>query len=104
MNANKADASYCFGLEHEDGQESNHQASIYYFNIPGRRPAFRVFHRVWIFLMSVTPSSDHAKRKSGRSGGSGLFPAIKTALVDVCHEIRMGGITILKGYGELGLG
>ena len=46
----------------------------------------------------------HAKRKSGRSGGSGLFPAIKTALVDVCHEIRMCDTMILKSYGELGLG
>ena len=33
-----------------------------------------------------------------------MFPAIKTALVDVCHEIRMGHITILKSYDELGLG
>ena len=64
------------------------------------------FHRVWIFLMSVTDwlLTQHAKRKSGRSGGSGLFPAIKTALVDVCHRKKVRGITILKGYGELGLG
>ena len=55
------------------------------------------------FLMLVSDTR-HAKRKSGRSGGSGLFPAIKTALVDVCHEIRMCDTTILHGYGELGLG
>ena len=36
--------------------------------------------------------------------GSGLFPAIKTALVDVCHEFKSCNVTILKGYGELGLG
>ena len=52
---------------------------------------------------SVT-DTDHSKRKSGRSGGSGLFPAIKTALVDVCHEIEMWHTMILKSYGELGLG
>ena len=33
-----------------------------------------------------------------------MFPAIKTALVDVCHRKKVRGITILKGYGELGLG
>ena len=54
------------------------------------------------FLMLV--SDEHAKRKSGRSGGSGLFPAIKTALVDVCHRKKVWHITILKSYGELGLG
>ena len=46
----------------------------------------------------------HAKRKSGRSGGSGLFPAIKTALVDVCHRKKVWADAILKSYGELGLG
>ena len=57
--------------------------------------------------MSLTPppdSSQHAKRKSRRSGGSGLFPAIKTALVDVCHRKKVNAVTILKSYGELGLG
>ena len=49
-------------------------------------------------------SDNHPKRKSGRSEGSGLFPAIKTALVDVCHRKKVRGITILKGYDELGLG
>ena len=52
----------------------------------------------------LTPASQHAKRKSGRSGGSGLFPAIKTALVDVCHRKKVWHVTILKSYGELGLG
>ena len=33
-----------------------------------------------------------------------MFPAIKTALVDVSHEIRMCDRMILKGYAELGLG
>ena len=46
----------------------------------------------------------HVRRKSGRSGGSGLFPAIKTALVDVCHRKKVSADAILKGYGELGLG
>ena len=56
------------------------------------------------FLMLVRQSSSHAKRKSGRSGGSGLFPAIKTALVDVCHRKKVWHRMILKSYGELGLG
>ena len=56
------------------------------------------------FPHDIVCQSDHAKRKSGRSGGSGLFPAIKTALVDVCHRKKVNGVTILKGYGELGLG
>ena len=56
------------------------------------------------FLMLVSQSSWHAERKSGRSGGSGSFPVIKTALVNVCHEIRICDRTILHGYGELGLG
>ena len=33
-----------------------------------------------------------------------MFPTIKPALVDVCHEIGMCDTTILKSYGELGLG
>ena len=33
-----------------------------------------------------------------------MFPAIKTALVDVCHRKKVNGVTILKSYGELGLG
>ena len=74
---------------------------------PGRRPAFRVFPCVWISSCSSlthSVSDRHVRRKSGRSGGSGLFPAIKTALVDVCHEFKTCNITILKSYGELGLG
>ena len=55
-------------------------------------------------LVSESVSDEHAKRKSGRSGGSGLFPAIKTALVDVCHRKKVNADTILKGCGELGLG
>ena len=49
-------------------------------------------------------TSAHAKRKSGRSGGSGSFPAIKTALVGVCHRKKVWARMVLKGYGELGLG
>ena len=52
----------------------------------------------------LPPDSQHAKRKSGRSGGSGLFPAIKTALVGVCHRKKVRGVTTVKGYGELDLG
>ena len=58
----------------------------------------------WDFPHVTNSSSQHAKRKSGRSGGSGLFPAIKTALVDVCHRKKVWAMMILKSYGELGLG
>ena len=50
-------------------------------------------------MTDSTPSEE-----AGRFGGSGLFPAIKTALVDVCHRKKVNDVTILQGYGELGLG
>ena len=53
--------------------------------------------------MSVTPT-EHVSPKSERSGGSGLFPAIKTVLVDVSHENKVWRTTNLKSYGELDCG
>jgi hypothetical protein len=33
-----------------------------------------------------------------------VYWRFKTALVDVCHEFKTRDTTIVKGYGELGLG
>ena len=56
-----------------------------------------------VVFLHVGETVTARQAKSGLSGGSGLFPAIKTALVDVCHRKKVNDITILKGYGELGL-
>ena len=55
----------------------------------------------FLMLVSESVSDEHTRRKSGRSGGSGLFPAIKTALVDVCHRKKVWARMVLQGYEEL---
>ena len=71
------------------------------FDNPGRRPAFRVFHTIaGLDLLHVRhhQSSQDARRKSQRSGGSQTFLRVSWGPRHVCHEINVRGDRIRRSY------